>query len=291
MRHVIALDASGTETRAALVALDGTPLYETRRPTTTTPPLGLAEDLRGHGRKHFGAQAEAAALATGPGRTDPRTRELLSRALGDVPVVLEHGVRAAALAEARIGAGRERDRFLFVSPDRTVTGAIVLDGRIEAGAGHAGAIGHLTVRPDGRPCPCGRRGCLDTLASTAAITRAWRRATGTATADALACARAADAGDKAAAEVWRTAVDALADALATALTILDPGTVIVGGALARTGETLLTPLRRAVTDRLTFQKRPAVVAAALDDAAYRGAGLLARDLVAGSVPAAAPDAL
>ncbi|MEU7515216.1 ROK family protein, partial [Streptomyces sp. NPDC042898] len=94
---------------------------------------------------------------------------------------------------------------------------------------------------------------------------------------------APDAGDNdgTATGVWWAAVDALADGLLTAHTVLDPRTLIIGGRLAEAGDLLFVPLRAAVAERLTFQKPPTIVPAALGDAAGRlGAGLLARDLLA-----------
>jgi glucokinase len=80
--------------------------------------------------------------------------------------------------------------------------------------------------------------------------------------------------------VWQEAVDALADGLVTALTLLDPRTLIIGGGLAEAGETLFAPLRAAVERRVTFQKLPSIVPAALGDTAgCLGAGLLAWDLL------------
>jgi glucokinase len=80
-------------------------------------------------------------------------------------------------------------------------------------------------------------------------------------------------------EVWQAAVDALADGLVTAFTLLDPRTLIIGGGLAEAGPTLFDPLRRALRDRVTFQKLPSVVHAGLgDNAGCLGAGLLAWDL-------------
>jgi len=87
-------------------------------------------------------------------------------------------------------------------------------------------------------------------------------------------------GDPNAVRIWQEAVDALADGLLTALTLLDPRTLIIGGGLAEAGETLFTPLREAVDRRITFQKAPRIVPAALGDSAgCLGAGLLAWDLL------------
>ncbi|MGW7284971.1 ROK family protein [Streptomyces sp. NPDC054847] len=310
MRHVIALDVGGTGMKAALVGADGTLLHEARRPTgrergpdaVVESILGFAADLRAHGQKHLGQAAEAAGVAV-PGIVDAEhgiavyaanlgwrdvpLRELLSRRLDGVPVALGHDVRTGGLAEGRIGAGRGTDRFLFVPLGTGIAGAIGIDGTIEAGAhGCAGEIGHIVVRPGGPACGCGQRGCLETLASAAAVTRAWAAAAGDPTADAADCARAVEAGDKAATRVWHEAVDALADGLVTALTLLDPRTLIIGGGLAEAGETLFSPLRAAVEERVTFQKLPTIVPAALGDTAgCLGAGLLAWDLLATEVTA------
>jgi glucokinase len=89
-----------------------------------------------------------------------------------------------------------------------------------------------------------------------------------------------DSGDPKAGAVWQEAVDALADGLVTALTLLDPRVLIIGGGLAEAGETLFTPLREAIRRRITFQKQPSIVPAALGDTAgCLGAGLLAWDLL------------
>ena len=87
------------------------------------------------------------------------------------------------------------------------------------------------------------------------------------------------AGDPRALAVWREAIDALADGLVTGITLLDPRMLIIGGGLAEAGDTLFGPLRAAVEARITFQKLPLIVPAALGDTAgCLGAGLLAWDL-------------
>ena len=88
-------------------------------------------------------------------------------------------MRAGALAEARLGAGRTTRRMLFVAIGTGIAGGYVVDGRIDPGAhGAAGEIGHIVVRtgPDAAPCGCGARGCLEAYASAAAIARAYARA-------------------------------------------------------------------------------------------------------------------
>jgi glucokinase len=230
---------------------------------------GIVDEARG-----------VAAYSANLGWRDVPLRDLLAERLGR-PVALGHDVRTGGLAEGRIGAGRGANRFLFVPLGTGIAGAIGIDGRVEAGAhGFAGEIGHVVVRPGGLPCPCGQRGCLERYASAAAVSQAWAAACGDAEADAADCAKAVSSGDVAARAVWQEAVDALADGLVTALTLLDPDTLIVGGGLAEAGDTLFAPLREAVRRRVTFQKLPSIVPAALGDTAgCLGAGLLAWDLL------------
>lgn len=310
VKHVIALDVGGTGMKAALVADDGTLLHEARRATgRERGPAAVVEtiqdfaaELLDTGRERFGRPASAAGVAV-PGIVDAEhgiavyaanlgwrdvpMRALLSSRLGGIPVALGHDVRTGGLAEGRIGAGRGADRFLFVPLGTGIAGAIGIAGRIEAGAhGYAGEIGHIVVRPGGPACGCGQHGCLETLASAAAVSRAWAAASGDPEADAADCAKAVASGDARAREVWLAAVGALADGLVTAITLLDPRTLIIGGGLAEAGETLFTPLRTAVEERVTFQRLPHIVPAALGDTAgCLGAGLLAWDLLATEVPA------
>ncbi|MBK3626538.1 ROK family protein [Streptomyces sp. MBT49] len=303
MRHVIALDVGGTGMKAALVGADGTLLHQDRRPTgrergpdaVVAGILDFAADLRGHGVQRYGEPAAAAGVAV-PGIVDEANgvaayaanlgwrdvplRALLADRLG-APVALGHDVRTGGLAEGRMGAARGADRFLFVALGTGIAGAIGVDGRVEAGAhGFAGEIGHIVVRPGGSPCPCGQQGCLERFASASAVSQAWAAACGDPEADAADCAKAVTSGDPNAVRIWQGAVDALADGLVTALTLLDPRTLVIGGGLAEAGATLFTPLRDAVRRRVTFQKLPEIVPAALGaSAGCLGAGLLAWDLL------------
>ncbi|MER6073768.1 ROK family protein [Streptomyces sp. NPDC001817] len=303
MRHVIALDVGGTGMKAALVGDDGELLHRARRATgrergpdaVVATILDFAAELHAYGAEHHGAAAAAAGIAV-PGIVDEERgiaayaanlgwrdvplRALLAERLG-IPVALGHDVRTGGLAEGRIGAGRGADRFLFVPLGTGIAGAIGIDGRVEAGAhGFAGEIGHVVVRPGGIPCPCGQHGCLERYASASAVSEAWAASCGDPDADAADCAKAVASGDPNAVRVWQEAIDALADGLVTALTLLDPRTLIIGGGLAEAGEVLFQPLREAVRRRVTFQKLPAIVPAALGDTAgCLGAGLLARDLL------------
>ena len=303
MRYAIALDVGGTGMKAALMRADGKLLHQDRRPTprergpeaTATAVVDFADALRRAGVERYDVEPAAAGVAV-PGILDEpagivryaanlgwrdlELRTLLTERLG-VPVALGHDVRAGGLAEGRLGAGEGVDRFLFVPLGTGIAGAIGFEGRIESGAhGGAGEVGHIVVRPGGLRCGCGQYGCLETIASAAAVGRAWAEASGDPGATAADAARAVEAGDPRAEKVWADAVDALATGLVTALTLLDPRALIVGGGLAEAGDTLFVPLREAVEARVTFQSLPSIVPAALGDAAgCLGAGLLAWDLL------------
>ncbi|MDJ1137843.1 ROK family protein [Streptomyces iconiensis] len=315
-QYVIALDVGGTGMKAALVGSDHTLLYETRRPTERERGpeaviqgiLDFAAELRAFGVQRYGAEPLAAGVAvpgvideehgiavysSNLGWSDVPMRRLLRERLGEdrpaglppLPVALGHDVRAGGLAEGRIGAGEGVDRYLFVPLGTGIAGAIGIGKTVEPGAhGSAGEIGHIVVRPDGPPCECGQRGCLERLASASAVGLAWAEACGDPQATSADAAKAVESGDPRAREVWRNAVDALATGLVTGLTLLDPRTLIIGGGLAEAGDTLFVPLREAVREKVTFQPLPAIVPAALGDAAgCLGAGLLAWDLLSAEV--------
>ncbi|MFJ8082271.1 ROK family protein [Streptomyces sp. NPDC096205] len=226
-----------------------------------------------------GVAVRAANLGWG----DVPVRDWLAEHL-DLPVAFGHDVRAGGLAEARAGAGRGCADFLFVPVGTGIAAAVFSGGRARAltgGHGRAGELGHVVVRPGGERCRCGARGCLETVASASAVARRYSRATGRRGVTAHEVRACADAGDAAALTVWSEAIEALADALATAITLYDPARVVIGGGLSRSGESCLTPLRAALAERLTFQDPPEVVAAGLGDrAGCLGAAYLAQDLLA-----------
>ena len=96
----------------------------------------------------------------------------LSEHLG-IPVAADDIGRAFTLAEGWLGAAKGVDNFATIRIDEVVSGGIVLDGRLlDGGLGGAGRIGHVIVRPDGRRCSCGSRGCLEAEVSVSSI-EAW----------------------------------------------------------------------------------------------------------------------
>lgn len=301
-RSVIALDVGGTQIKGGVFTGNGTVQHSEqwltraeRGPNAVIDTiLRCADELAGLATRS-GRPAEAVGIVV-PGIVDETAgiavhstnlawhkvpmRHTLAKRL-DLPVAFGHDVRAGGLAEARLGAGRGCHSFLFVPLGTGIAAAVMTDGQALPGAhGSAGELGHLVVRPGGDPCTCGSHGCLETLASASAIARRYTHATGEPHVTAQEVDRRAQAGDPEATRIWGEAIEALADGLATTVTLLDPERIILGGGLAKAGETLFAPLRTALTQRLTFQHAPQLLPAELGhQAGCLGSALLAQDLL------------
>jgi glucokinase len=305
---VIAVDLGGTGMKCALVDSAGAIVHAERHATGAergpdavvdtllTVVEGLAARARADGRTPQavglvvpGVVDEARGIAvwsTNVGFRDTPIGALLHDRLG-LPVALGHDVRAGGLAEARLGGGRGRRHVFFIAVGTGIAGAHVVDGRTFAGAhGAAGEIGHVTVRPGGRPCVCGGVGHLEAEVSARAVGLRYSERAGS-PATARDVFERSQAGEPLAVEVWAESVDLLADGLLIGVTMYDPEVIVVGGGLAEAGDALLTPLSEAVAGKLTFQRRPELRGAALgDEAGCLGAGQLALDLVLGLAPVA-----
>jgi len=106
-----------------------------------------------------------------PGWDDYPVREEIERRL-KTQVILENDANAAALGEKWLGAAHDVDSMCMLTLGTGVGGGIVLNGKVWHGMnGMAGELGHITVEPDGPPCGCGNRGCLEQLASATAVKR------------------------------------------------------------------------------------------------------------------------
>lgn len=245
--------ADGTATTRAVIALITSvldQLADTVRPAVRGVGLaipGLVDTARGR-----------AVYSANVGWHDVAVREQVGAAVG-LPVVLHHDVTAAGEAECRFGAGRGVANVLVVMVGTGIAAVVVADDRVlHGGVGQAGELGHVIVRPDGPPCSCGQRGCLEALASASAIARSYTAVTGHVV-DGAADVRARLGHDADADRVWRDATESLADGLLTACTLLAPDLVVVGGGLAEAGADLLTPVRQRLADRAKVAVVPPVV--------------------------------
>jgi glucokinase len=161
-------------------------------------------------------------------------RAMVADAVG-CPVVLDNDANAAALGEAWIGAGRGASVLLLVTLGTGVGGGVVEKGRIFHGArGLAVEVGHQVVVPGGRPCPCGKRGCVEAYFSGHALTEqaSERFLDGDAT-EHRAIFRAYAEGDPEVVPWMEAAIDALARGIALAGVLFDPDLIVFTGGLAR----------------------------------------------------------
>jgi glucokinase len=212
------------------------------------------------------------------GWSDLDAGAILDRAWG-IPVAIDHDVTCAGWAEWQTGSGQGCTDMAFVAIGTGICAALVSGGRLLRGSGgrQPGEIGHVVVRPDGPPCGCGARGCVESIASASSIARAYSAVSGTPAAGALDVERAA-AHDDRARKVWDEAVGALADGLTILTTLLAPERIVLGGGLAVSGSFLLDPLGLAFASRVCIQQVPELVTASHGmRAGLAGAALLARE--------------
>jgi glucokinase len=180
---------------------------------------------------------------------------MVTDALGR-PAFVDNDATAAAVAEWWYGAGGGGAvrNLVYLTISTGVGGGLILDGRPYRGAaGNAGELGHLTVDWKGRPCGCGRRGCLEAYASGTNIAlRAMEALAGGTEPSSLRglleitardVAEAASAGDAVAARIWDETTGILASAVANILDVFNPAVVVLGGGVTRAGDQLLVPVR------------------------------------------------
>jgi glucokinase len=266
---VIGVDVGGTNTSGALAAEDGSLAIKVRRAT----------DRAGGARAGLQLIADVVAELTGQARRDglevvsigvgfggpvdyERGTVLRSHhvegwegvALRDdlegrfrIPVVVDNDANAGTLGEWRFGAGRGFADLLYVNVGTGIGGGIVAGGRLLRGARNlAGEIGHTIVRRGGPLCTCGKRGCLEACASGDALARRATGALGRPIGGKELFALAADR-DARAQRVLAEVIEDLAHGIGTAVSLLNPGAVIIGGGLSEAPEPLfLEPLRSAI---------------------------------------------
>lgn len=162
-----------------------------------------------------------------------------------VPVSLINDARAFGLAELRLGAGRGASSLVGLTLGTGVGGVIAIDGRVHLGHdGTAGEVGHQTIDPDGPPCNCGNRGCLEAFA------RADRIAAACGTDTAEAAVVAARAGDPKATEGLAEIGRYLGIGIANMVVVLSPDRVVIGGGIAAAADLLLEPIRAELRRRV-----------------------------------------
>ncbi|MDJ0334555.1 ROK family protein [Salinibacterium sp. G-O1] len=297
---MLAFDLGGTDSKTALVDETGRLLDVVRTPTPQDKSADagaifseLERLAKGIRQRHPEVPIKAVGLMV-PGYVDDVAgtgvysenlgwravpfRDRLSTLL-DLPVAFGHDVRAAGLAEFRLGAAQPFSDVVVMTIGTGIAAAIFLRGELYAGGGLAGENGHSIVA-DGPECACGGRGCLEAVASAGAIARRYNAATGSSLPGAREVLERIRHGDLDASKVWESALDALALDLSHTVALLAPEAIVIGGGLAGAGDALFEPLRERLDALLTFQRRPQLIPATIgENAGVVGSALAARDLL------------
>ncbi len=190
----------------------------------------------------------------------------LNRVFG-VPVFVDNDANLGALAERWWGKAVGVDDFVYMKVATGVGAGIMIGGEIYRGStGVAGEVGHVAIDPNGPECVCGNRGCLATFVGTRELVSRARHLLArnpdtTLTEDHLDIRAIEDAAlndDRLALRVVEEAAVRLGIVVAGMLNLLNPGSVIIGGSLARAGDRLVEPLREAVATRTLVSSAAAV---------------------------------
>lgn len=210
----------------------------------------------------------------------------------NLPVTLENDANAAAFGEYTAGAGSAVRDMVMLTLGTGIGGGVVLDGQLRRGHwDNAGEIGHTIVVPDGRPCPCGQRGCLERYASANAVAErtveALERGESSMLREAVAAGRRIDArdvlaarrgGDVLATRIWDETCQHLAISIVNLQHLLNPELVVLAGGLINAGDELLGPVRASFDEHSwrIAPDRPQIAFATLGtDAGTIGAAALA----------------
>jgi len=308
--HAIGIDIGGTKIAGALVSESGDIIAEDRVPTPTGNPediieavVAMIESLRA------GHEVEAAGVAA-PGfidatqsivyytpniawRNEPLRARLLDRL--DLDITVDNDANAAGWAEFRFGAGRLVNDMTMLTIGTGVGGAIVTENRLFRGGFGTGAeIGHLRVVPDGLPCGCGARGCIEQYGSGRALLRMANEIADVGGIG-LALAQARDEqgglsgeivgefiamGDPGAIHALQELGRYIGTACASLGAVLDPELFVIGGGVSVAGDLLLDPIREAYLAHLPARgyhpEARFVIAELVNDAGVVGAADLAR---------------
>lgn len=296
MKYVAAFDVGGTSIKSALVD-EGLNVISTS--TVSTPPsdttgVKTVEAINAIAQK-FSIEQEISALGlVVPGALDePHGR---SRWTGNLqwkdlpirdllvekthlPVAFGHDVRAGGLAELHAGAAKGFANAIFIPIGTGIAAALIIDGAIRAVDGFAGEIGHLDVG-GAHTCVCGRKGCLEAVASALALSNAYENLTGHTGISAETILELVGSGDPSAQQVWADATEALSRVCEMLITILSPEIIVFGGGLSLAGPLLLDPIKKKLKETLTFQRFPEIEIAKFGvQAGTIGCAMLAFDLI------------
>lgn len=319
---IVGVDIGGTKVAAGLVDHSGTILAQSRTAMVANDAArGLAavaaaiEDLRSRAGSGAGFQPRAIGICA-PGPLNPRTgvvinppnlpgwhnfplAEEIRKLYPTAQVKIDNDANAAALAEAKWGAGRNYRNVFYATIGTGIGTGFVIDGRVYHGrTGLATEGGHVGVDLNGPQCACGKRGCIETLAAGPAIARRARAKLTTAQTASGGGAKSAllemaggkpdavtsemvakcyAAGDSLAREVMQETLDLLAYWLGNVIDLLEPDVIVIGGGVS----SMLAPFLEEIRARWIGaclspypHETPLVLAHYKEDAGIAGAAAL-----------------
>ncbi|WP_129019877.1 ROK family protein [Edaphocola flava] len=304
-KYAIGVDIGGTYTKFALVDEAGNITREQRIRTDSFPTpedfvqglcLHLQSILDQHNERSpirgIGIGAPSANYHTGvingsanlPWRTYIPLRDMVAAQMVGMHTVVTNDAKAAALGEMQFGVAKGMKDFMVITLGTGIGSGIVSNGQLIYGHdGMAGEVGHIIAKPNGRPCGCGRKGCLETYASATGIL---------VTAQKIMLANrlipfetsqeitdAAMMGNPMAMEIFNQTGKVLGKILAHVHTVISPEAIIFFGGLANAREYLLVPTQKAFEEELLFvykERKPQFLVSALQhkNAAILGAAAL-----------------
>ncbi len=323
-RHVVGVDLGGTKILAAVVDAEGKILSRAKVRTQAhrqaeTVIARIADAARsaveeaGLTLRDIGAVGVAAPgvldAQAGVVRFAPNLRwrdvplaAALRQRLG-VPVYLENDVNMGTLAEHALGAGRGARDVVGIFVGTGIGGGIIINGHLHRGRnGSAGEVGHMVIRIGGPRCGCGRRGCLEALASRTAIVRDLREAIEGGEKSILpdlakgdlsrvtsgVLAKAVARGDKLTISVLKRAMKSLGIGVANIVNLLGPEVIILGGGVIEALDDKWLDRVRKVAQKYAMpnaMEGVKIVRAQLgDDAVVLGAAVLARQMMVEAPP-------
>jgi glucokinase len=275
----IGIDLGGTNTRIALVDRDGMIVSSEEYSTPSDQPgefivSSISERIRAIRKKINCSEDEIEGIGIGSAGFLSHQKGIIHSspnlpALSNFPLskileektgfktMLENDANAAAIGERWLGAGESTENFIFVTLGTGVGSGLILNGRIWHGThGFAGEFGHTILFPDGLPCKCRRRGCLEVYCSASAIVYftyeklkqgkvSSLRGVGTPLSSRLVCEHASR-GDSLALEAFKETGTYLGMALSNVFNLLDLEMAVIGGKVAEAGELILKPARDEV---------------------------------------------
>ena len=187
--------------------------------------------------------------------------DMFSKRLEGIPVGLTNDANAAAIGEMTYGVARGMKNFMVITLGTGVGSGIVVNGQMVYGSdGFAGELGHMIVRPHGRQCGCGRKGCLEAYCSATGVARSAReflkesdessllRDINADDITALDVSIAAGKGDALANRVYDFTGKLLGEACANFMTFSSPEAFIFFGGLTKAGDLLMKPLIESYND-------------------------------------------